>query len=41
MLQPSRGNVLIGDYDIVSQTARARKELGICPQFNTLFDKYA
>lgn len=37
MVPPSSGKAYINGYNIVTETARARKSLGICPQHNVLF----
>lgn len=37
MVPPTSGNAYISGYNIVKETALARKSLGICPQHNVLF----
>lgn len=36
-MPPTSGSALISGYNIVTETAMARKSLGICPQHNVLF----
>ena len=38
LCEPSSGNILINDKDIVEETDEARSVLGYCPQHNLLFD---
>ncbi len=38
LCEPTSGNILINDCDIVKETQEARKFLGYCPQHNLLFD---
>lgn len=37
MVPPTSGTATINGYSIVSETERARKSIGICPQHNVLF----
>lgn len=37
MVPPTSGSVTINGYDIVTETEKARRSLGICPQHNVLF----
>ena len=36
--EPTSGNILINDKDIVENTTEARSVLGYCPQHNLLFE---
>jgi ATP-binding cassette subfamily A (ABC1) protein 3 len=38
LIEPSLGNIMINDIDIVKNTNEARKCIGLCPQHNLLFD---
>lgn len=38
-LKPTAGTVFIGGYDITKSTSRARQLIGVCPQFDVLFDR--
>eukprot|EP00042_Codosiga_hollandica_P059065 m.900658 g.900658 ORF g.900658 m.900658 type:complete len:796 (-) comp60047_c0_seq2:2027-4414(-) len=38
MFPPSSGTALINDYDVVTESDGARTSLGLCPQFDILFD---
>ena len=38
LCEPTNGNILINDNDIVENTNEARSVLGYCPQHNLLFD---
>lgn len=38
LTEPTKGQILINDRDIVKETKEARKFIGFCPQFNLLFD---
>ena len=38
LIKPSNGNIYINGIDIVEETKRARKCIGLCPQHNLLFD---
>jgi ATP-binding cassette subfamily A (ABC1) protein 3 len=38
LIEPSEGNIYINNIDIVQETKKARKCIGLCPQHNLLFD---
>jgi len=38
LCEPTNGNILINDNDIVANTNEARSVLGYCPQHNLLFE---
>ena len=38
LCEPTNGNILVNNTDIVVKTKEARKNLGYCPQHNLLFD---
>ena len=38
LIEPSAGNILVNNIDIVKETNKARKSIGLCPQHNLLFD---
>jgi ATP-binding cassette subfamily A (ABC1) protein 3 len=38
LVEPSLGNIMINNIDIVKNTNEARKCIGLCPQHNLLFD---
>ena len=39
LIPPSSGSALIDGYDIGTELSRARQSLGLCPQFDILFDQ--
>ncbi|KAF5273687.1 hypothetical protein FQA39_LY07377 [Lamprigera yunnana] len=39
MISPSRGNAIVGGYNIRTNINRVRQNLGFCPQFNILFNE--
>uniref|UniRef100_T1JGM6 ABC transporter domain-containing protein n=1 Tax=Strigamia maritima TaxID=126957 RepID=T1JGM6_STRMM len=39
MFPPSKGTAFVNGYDIRTEIDRARRDLGLCPQFNMLFDR--
>lgn len=39
LFKPSSGTALVNGYDIRSNMSSIRSSLGICPQFNVLFDE--
>lgn len=39
MFAPTSGAALINGYNVVTESARARESLGLCPQFDILFDQ--
>lgn len=38
LIEPSSGTAYVGGYNIRTQMTNARESLGICPQYNVLFD---
>ena len=38
LIEPNEGNIYINGIDIVQDTQNARKFIGLCPQYNLLFD---
>lgn len=38
LIPPTSGSALIGDRDLIREMQHIRKDLGICPQFDVLFD---
>ncbi len=38
LFAPTSGSALINDYDVVNESDGARMSLGLCPQFDILFD---
>jgi ATP-binding cassette subfamily A (ABC1) protein 3 len=39
MLAPTSGTALVGGFDLRTQLSDIRRLLGVCPQYNVLFDK--
>ncbi|KAF5277492.1 hypothetical protein FQR65_LT03829 [Abscondita terminalis] len=39
IIRPTDGTAIIGGYDIRTNKKRARKSIGLCPQYNVLFDE--
>jgi ATP-binding cassette subfamily A (ABC1) protein 3 len=38
MFAPTSGTAYINDFDVVTESEGARRSLGLCPQFDILFD---
>jgi ABC-type multidrug transport system ATPase subunit/TM2 domain-containing membrane protein YozV len=39
--EPTSGNGVINGFDVVSQTSKAQRSMGLCPQFDTLVERYS
>ena len=39
LIPPSSGSAIINGYDIATELSGARQSLGLCPQFDILFDQ--
>ncbi|KAK4876909.1 hypothetical protein RN001_009415 [Aquatica leii] len=39
LIRPTNGTAIIDGYDIRTDKKRARKSIGLCPQYNVLFDE--
>jgi ATP-binding cassette subfamily A (ABC1) protein 3 len=39
LCQPTVGQILVDDHDIIKETNKARSQLGYCPQHNLLFNE--
>jgi ATP-binding cassette subfamily A (ABC1) protein 3 len=38
---PTAGLGLINGFDVVAQTSMAQRSMGLCPQFDTLIERYS
>ena len=38
---PTGGMGVINGFDVVTQTSRAQRSMGLCPQFDTLIERYS
>jgi ABC-type multidrug transport system ATPase subunit len=38
LYEPSAGQILVDNYNVVTETKKARSKVGYCPQHNLLFD---
>ena len=39
--EPTGGMAAINGFDVVSQTSKAQRSMGLCPQFDTLIERYS
>lgn len=39
MIAPTSGTAIVNGYDVIKNTSRVRNSLGLCPQYNIIFDE--